>query len=116
MEFTKEEIETALKTWDEYSDTLNELSYADWLNSLLKPETKKIVVEVEYDDNEYGMSAEAIYQSINSFDVRNEYVTKVKELPEVFSREDMIDFAEYYSDSDVWNLQIAFDNWLSERK
>ena len=96
--FTKEELETVGKFIDEYTYYSPPICLSDYLDQCKKPERKFIDVRIEYNDSEFGMSAKAIQESISNFDTRNEYVTKVTELPEVFSREDMIEFANYNSD------------------
>ena len=120
MKFTKEELETVGKFIDEYTYYSPPISLSDYLDQCKKPERKKIVVEVEYNDSEFGMSDKAIQESISNFDTRNEYVTKVTELPEVFSREDMIGFIDFYENSRFegksYDYETAFKIWLSKRK
>ena len=41
---------------------------------------------------------------------------KITELPEMFTRENMIDFALYHYNSKLCNMGTDFDNWLSEKK
>jgi hypothetical protein len=53
----------------------------DFFDIEYEPETKFIDVRIEYNENEYGMSAEAICKAIINFDTRNDYVIKVTELP-----------------------------------
>jgi hypothetical protein len=113
--FTKEELETVGKFMDEWKYYSPPISLSDYLDQCKKPKTKKIVVEVEYDDSEFGMSAKAIQESISNFDTRNEYVTKVTELPEVFSKSDMINFGMYNREDFYSDMGESFDNWLSER-
>jgi hypothetical protein len=97
MKFTKEQIKTAIAILNTQGmngeDVISIKDLITNLDSLLKPETKFIDVRVEYNDSEFGMSAKAIQESISNFDTRNEYVTKVTELPEMFTREDMIELA-----------------------
>jgi hypothetical protein len=114
--FTKEELETVGKFMDEYMYYSPPISLSDYLDQCKKPKTKKIVVEIEYNDSEFGISDKAIQEAISNFDTRNEYVTKVTELPETFTREDMIKF-KYGMVNDAnsifWHYQI--ENFLSER-
>jgi hypothetical protein len=113
MKFTKEELEAVGKFIAEYTYYSPPISLSDYLDQCKKPERKKIVVEIEYNDSEFGMSAKVIQEAISNFHTRNEYVTKVTELPETFTREDMIEFLrDSYSDVSYEN---AFDLWLSER-
>jgi hypothetical protein len=125
MKFTKEELETVGKFIDEYTYYSPPISLSDYLDQCKKPERKKIVVEVEYNDSEFGMSAKAIQETISNFDTRNEYVTKVTELPEVFSREDMIELGNKIIYNTQCNLEFYpynkfgnddLENFLSERK
>jgi hypothetical protein len=120
MEFTKEEIKTAEKIWDEYSNKENVQEtvsgFRFYLHSLLKPERKKIRVEIEYDvTDKVEINLKGIYYAFkNSFsDYRD---IKVTELPEVFSREDMILFANYYyCDHTSTDQEQCLIDWLSER-
>jgi hypothetical protein len=122
MKFTKEQIELAKKVFESYQiDQRNQPSYTYFLDSLLKPETKKIVVEIEYEPIPDFITEEmAINLTVN--DVRDslksrmnkEFNIKVNELPEVFTREQVIGiFDASFTDKNYINGLI--DVWLSER-
>ena len=112
QEFTKEEIETTKLMWNDYHKyTPNMLiGFEVWLDSLLKPETKFIDVRIEY-------------ESLGGFDLKSYILncfpfanTKVTELPEVFTREEVKLFTKYCIDNGWIHLEKALDNWLDERK
>ena len=113
MKFTKEELETVGKFIDEYTYYSPPISLSDYLDQCKKPERKFIDVRIEYNDSEFGMSAKAIQESISNFDTRNEYVTKVTELPEVFSRQDILEMLKDCLHSDTINM--CCDLFISER-
>ena len=97
--FTKEELETVGKFMDEWKYYSPPISLSDYLDQCKKPETKKIVVEVEYKECEAGKWLRADYIDAILKESLSAYrEIKVTELPEVFSREDMIEFANYNSD------------------
>ena len=114
--FTKEEIETAKKVWDTFKVNPGcSKSYNEYLDSLLKPERKKIRVEIEYDNIEYPIVAEDISDMIISqFNLR--YNFKITELPEVFTREEVIKFAENYTVYCETSVKDYFNIYFSERK
>jgi hypothetical protein len=99
--YTKEEIETGRKLFFEWDTAMN---FEDWLDSLLKPKTKKIRVEIELDEN-----VGTVENLLNALGVLN--VISVKELPEVFSREEVIELIEIGFATHKYNKQC-----LSERK
>ena len=85
MKFTKEQKEIINEMYNlqlDGSDFGARIGKA--FTEVLKPETKKIVVEIEYD--------------------------------QVFSREDMIDFAQYNYEHSSISKVTNLDNWLSERE
>jgi len=94
MEFTKEEIKTALLLLSEYEGNSLPINFEDYLKSKLKPETKKIRVEIEYDvTDKVEINLKGIYYAFkNSFsDYRD---IKVTELKDIWTDEDMIEFAK----------------------
>ena len=111
MKFTKEQIEY-LKT--EAKKETRVIRLDEFFDSLLKPERKKIRVEIEYENyNPFPLSVGRISSALNIlFDDKRKI--SITELPEVFTREDMIEFAEY--DWDGINTKNNLDTWLSERK
>jgi hypothetical protein len=120
MKFTKEVIETAREVYGTW--TSEKTAFISYLDSLLKPETKKIVVEIEYEPIPDFITEEmAINLTVN--DVRDSlksrmnkgFNIKVTELPEVFSREDMIEFAQYNYEHSSISKVTNLNNWLSER-
>ena len=111
MEFTKEELLKAKQVLESFQKQVTGYSFPEWIDLQLKPETKKIFLEVEYEDHTNSV---IILNVINSFGGVNGF--KVTELPEVFTREDMIDFALYHYNSKLCNMGTDFDNWLSEKK
>ena len=110
--FTKQEIETAKKVFESYQiNQRNQPSYTYYLDSLLKPETKKIVVEIETGKI---FSVSDIKHALNYRFSEKEYNFKVTELPEVFSREQVIDiFDPSFTSKDYIDGLIT--KWLSER-
>lgn len=107
LNFTPEQIKYLKKKWN-WSFT--EKSYSAFLDSLLKPETKFIDVRIEY-------------ESLGGFDLKSYILncfpfanTKVTELPEVFTREEVKLFTKYCIDNGWIHLEKALDNWLDERK
>jgi len=120
MEFTKEEIETAESLWDDYysSEFCGKLYFKDWLNKK-RIQIKKVILEIEY-EHAYNMQTpmrkEFIFSAINNWDsIKSFKNIKVTELPEVFTREDMEDFARYRNYL-VGKTEELFNKWLSERK
>ena len=95
MEFTKEEIETALKVFETYKiNPGRSNSYNEFLSSLFKPETKFIDVRIEYQINKFGSDVILYEHDILGCLTGECYfssVLEVTELPEVFTREDMIE-------------------------
>jgi hypothetical protein len=129
MEFTKEEIETAKKIYEKYiTDKFNEKissSYIHFLDLLLKPERKKIRVEIEYESDNFPLTADRIKGACElKYDITFRKF-KVTELPEVFSKEDLIELGNKIIFNIQCNKQIypynQFGNddlefFLSERK
>lgn len=121
MKFTKEQIETAKELLKTYRNDSNvSVGFDGYLDSLLKPERKKIIVEIEYDKIKGSFGRDLDITKINVENtMKKEFISdfnfKITELPEVFTRENMIEFAEYYSDDTEWNFNHSFDHWLSER-
>ena len=120
MEFTKEEIETAKKIYEQYAtDKFNEpisTSYIHYLNSLLKPETKKHTIEVEYDDGDIDNLIKIISRGMKRWggNIKNLKVTK---LPEgTWTDHHMKLFALYYMPDCKNNLEDSFSNFKAERK
>ena len=115
MEFTKEQIKVAIKVIDDYDAGMNPKSDMVSLSALknrlelkLKPETKKIVVEIELDEN-----VGTVENLLNALEVLN--VVSVKHLPEVFSREDIYEiFGINTSFTSKSYVNLLLDNWLSE--
>ena len=116
MEFTKEQIETAKKILESYRVVQNRHhNFENYLDSLLKPETKFIDVRIEYVPFKNAFdSIQNIYVSDVSRELRSnlndKFNIKVTELPEVFTREDMIEFALYHYNSKLCNMGTDFDN------
>ena len=76
---------------------------------VLKPERKKIIVEIEYDNN---TDVKDLIDYISYYDIESKF--KVTELPEVFSREQVIDiFDPSFTSKDYIDGLIT--KWLSER-
>ena len=114
QEFTKEQIEFIRNDFRE-----SPLSWDDYLDSLLKPETKFIDVRIEYVPFKNAFdSIQNIYVSDVSRELRSnlndKFNIKVTELPEVFTREDMIEFANIdhirYCD-----IEPNLEKFISER-
>jgi hypothetical protein len=111
MKFTKEEIETVKKIYCNWNSKQWDY-FCDYADSLLKPETKKIVVEIEYDERpDAKPNAQLIQEKIQTL----MFNFKVTELPEVFSRLDMIDFANYNSDYPEFLTANNLSRFLLER-
>jgi len=117
MEFTKEQIETAKKILESYRVVQNRHhNFENYLDSLLKPETKFIDVRIEYESDNFPLTADRVKSALElKYDItfRN---FKVTELPEVFTREDMIDFAQYNYEHSSISKVTNLDTWLSESK
>ena len=111
MEFTKEQIEFIKEEWRNST-----LGFApEFLDSLLKPETKFIDVRIEYESDNFPLTADRVKSALElKYDItfRN---FKVKELPEVFSKKDLIEFANYHHHVDE-TVETNINDWLSERK
>jgi hypothetical protein len=122
--FTKEVIQASkqmFQDWFTRNDGLG--NYNDYLDSLLKPKRKKIIIEVSSDVIDGTFSK--LHIDVNNFrstlkkEFRSDFNVEVKELEEVFSESDMIEFGQqcirskrdpYYIDEDYLNF------WLSERQ
>ena len=117
MEFTKEQIETAKKILESYRVVQNRHhNFENYLDSLLKPETKKIIVEIESNDCDSIGILNRIFcgeKGLCDFTFENKW--RATELPEVFTREDMIEFAKIdhvrYCD-----IEPNLEKFISERK
>ena len=103
MEFTKEQIEFLKTKRKEYGT----ISGDGFFDSLLKPERKKIRVEIEVESD---LTADGLKDLLKSYGFLKVY--SVTELPEVFSREDMIDFGKYCA---YTVNPKSLDKWFSER-
>lgn len=118
MKFTKEELETVGKFIDEYTYYSPPISLSDYLDQCKKPETKKIVVEVEYKECEAGKWLRADYIDAILKESLSAYrEVKVTELPEVFSREEIVKLRDYILTGSHFHTEIkkAFNDFLSER-
>lgn len=120
MEFTKNEIETSKKMFKDWFGEVEGVgNYLEYLDSLLKPERKKIRVEIEWDET--GMD-DITGNSISTLITRNhakERNLKVTELPEVFTIEDIEDLKEYLYRKTAYDkgfLHNVINDWFSERK
>ena len=111
VEFTAEQVKYLKEEWI----ASPERNFIEFANSLLKPETKFIDVRIEYDnDIMFDVSyLQNIIEKYRDVDFRNRF--KVTELPEVFSRQDMIEFANYHHHVDE-TVETNINDWLSERK
>lgn len=114
MKFTKEQIESTIKIYHAW-DSKRYPDFSEYLDSLVKPQRKKIVVEIEANDCDIIGILNRILQGEKSLcEVTSGYKWKAKLLPEVFSREDMIEFAKIdhvrYCD-----IESNLKNFLSER-
>lgn len=123
MKFTKKEIETAEKIFNSYQNCNNPPRlFREYLHSLLKPERKFIDVRIEYQLNKFGSEVILYEHNILECLTGEGYwssVIKVTELPEVFSRQDMIEFAKesIYAHRNPDYIDIDYLNYfLSERK
>ena len=122
--FSKEEIETAQFLYDKWgSSKYTSPTFKGFLNSLLKTETKFIDVRIEYkpipdfitEEPFIDLSINDIRDSLNKR-MNKEFEIKVTELPEVFSREDMICFLiDYASSYDPDSAESCLRRFLSER-
>ena len=112
MEFTKEQKELFQKALTEYRNS-DFLSFADWADSLLKPETKFIDVRIEYDYDSSNSSLPLTANSLEThFDIATELKnTKVTEL----HGDNFIDFGHYVLDHPEYLVENAYKNWRSER-
>lgn len=113
--FTQEQIEIAKKLYDEYStnDGIG-VGFIKYLDSFLKPKTKKIMVEIEYPENGMSFSEKELYMVLTS----NEFykscdIIKVGIIPEAFKKEELYEmFAECMLPDTV---DTCCDNFISER-
>lgn len=111
MEFTKEQIETAgelYSIWNKGIGIPDSETFSEFLDSLLKPETKKIIVEIE--SEEQDLTPERILSRLKIYSFHN---LKVTELPEVFTREDIYEMFQYCIHKNTINTCL---NKFSERK
>lgn len=125
MKFTKEEIETAENLYELWAkEKYTSPTFKSFLDSLLKPKKGKKVFEFEYDITEgYIVSSGTVQDILNV--VKGSSNFKVTELPEVFSRKDMIELGDkiihniqcnhqFYPHSKFGNNGLEI--FLSERK
>jgi len=118
MEFTKEEIKAAEKVWNRYANLENVQEtvsgFRSYLHSLLKPERKKMYLELEYSVIKGLKEFPEIVKEILSKDCfHDERNVKVTELPEgTWTDDEVKAFVKYfYNDSDD-----TFEKFKSERK
>jgi len=113
MEFTKEQVEYLIKQWDkERNDTSGLKNVFEFFKSLVKPERKKIVVEIEYDEIGYKFPLGLIEGYVKNY-LNQDRNLKVTELPEgTWTDDEVKAFVKYfYNDSDD-----TFEKFKSERK
>lgn len=122
MKFSKEEIETAKKVFETYKINPGcSNSYNEFLSSLFKPETKFINVRIEYVpfknafDSIQNLYTNDVKRALCS-DLNSKFNIKVTELPEVFTREEVIKFAENYAVYGETSVKDYFNIYFSERK
>jgi len=118
--FTKEEIEAAKTLYDKWIlKTNTSITFKGFLDSLLEPERKKIVVEIEYQAqiNLNASKVQGCMESSSCYYDKNALNFKVTELPEVnkWSDADMIEFAKFYMNHQHLVGHIM-DNFKAERK
>lgn len=113
--FTQKEIVTAKAVVVFYNQQIAKGnfsgSFEEFSDSLLKPKRKKIVVEVEY--NDLILTAGVIELNLRGINGNYENV-RVKELPEVFTREDIKDLRNHIY-NDEGSIDDIINDWLSER-
>jgi hypothetical protein len=114
--FTKEKIETAEKLYELWAkEKYTSPTFKSFLNSLNKPERKKIVVEIEYDDfNNNKIGVGDVKTAIENYSLSSHWNFKVTELPEVFTREQVIGiFDASFTDKNY--IDGLINKWLSKR-
>jgi len=118
MEYTKEEIKTALLLLSEYEGNSLPINFEDYLKSKLKPETKKIRVEIEYEvgiklygEDISAKTLEIYLTSTNSRIMLGQ--VKVTELPEVFSRDEL--YIIFKNTIHPNSIKHCLDKFISER-
>ena len=115
--FTKEEYIKAKQVLESFQKQATGYSFSEWIDLQLKPETKFINVRIEYDAGKitFGMNDHAIRSILNCGCSDDKANWKVKELPEVWSDADMIEFAKFYMNHQHLVGHIM-DNFKDERK
>lgn len=117
MKFTKEEIVIAKAIVIDYNQQRCKGnfsgSFEEFCDLFLKPGRKKIVVEIEYE-----VSKDAIPLTANNLQTHFEIATELKnpkatELPEVFSRQDILEMLKDCLHSDT--IKMYCDLFISER-
>ena len=92
------------------------INFKDSLEIEYEPERKFIDVRIEYDN-----SSETIIVDERNLQTHFEIKTdlkniKVTELPEVFTREDMIKFARLTNGNHIAMIPVTFEGFISKRK
>lgn len=114
MKFTKQQIETGKQLIESYKNRpVIKMDFENYLDSLLKTERKKIIVEIEYDSDDSNWDKTELENVLSYYRGR----CKVTELPEVFTREDIDSLTNYLDRySHLNSLLDLKTEWLSERK
>ena len=111
MEFSKEQVEYLKEEWTNSP----ERNFIEFANSLIKPESKKLRVEIEI-NTEKEISITKIENILNVYCDRKD-TFKVTELPEeIWTDHHMKLFALYYMPDCKHNLEDSFNNFKAERK
>jgi len=117
MEFTKEQVEYLIKQWDkERNDTSGLKNVFEFFKSLVKPERKKIVVEIEYDEIGYKFPLGLIEGYVKNY-LNQDRNLKFTELPEwTWTDEDMIEFAKEFTGHNSLIIKGVFDKFKDKKK
>lgn len=114
MEFTKEQIDYLKEYFATYSGD-EFVTYDEILNSFLEPKKKRIMFEFEYPESEsHRMNAKSLTLLLCP---TNEYISptvKVKELPEVFTRKEILEMFDCLLFKETINE--CCDELISERE